>query len=106
MTLTPTQAKDKLDAHVRETIEWHFNPATGCSFWLDWARKNWDPRKEITCFEDLLKFLMGEYHKKKVMALVYYGEDAIKKVRPVNPIYAFLNERSVTSNMECVEITL
>ena len=21
-------AQDKLDAHVRETIEWHFNPAT------------------------------------------------------------------------------
>ena len=26
---------------------------------------------------------MGEYHKKKVMALVYYGEDAIQKVRNI-----------------------
>ncbi|MDD5427892.1 MAG: nucleoside-diphosphate kinase [Candidatus Omnitrophica bacterium] len=34
-------------------------------------------------FDDLLKYLMGEYHKKKVMALVYYGEDAIDKVRKI-----------------------
>ena len=26
---------------------------------------------------------MGEYHKKKVMALVYWGEDAIDKVRQI-----------------------
>jgi nucleoside-diphosphate kinase len=26
---------------------------------------------------------MGEYHKKKVMALVYWGEDAISKVRTI-----------------------
>ncbi len=26
---------------------------------------------------------MGEYHKKKVMALIYWGEDAIKKVRDI-----------------------
>jgi nucleoside-diphosphate kinase len=34
-------------------------------------------------FDDLLKYIMGEYHKKKVMALVYYGEDAIQKVRNI-----------------------
>ena len=49
-------AKAQLDQHLLEVIEWHFNPATGCQFWLDWARKNWDPRKEITRFEDMLKF--------------------------------------------------
>ncbi len=37
--------------------------------------------KDKPFFEELLKYLMGEYHKKKVMALVYWGEDAIKKVR-------------------------
>lgn len=38
-------------------VEWHFNPATGCPFWLDFAATlNWDPRKEVTCFEDLKKF--------------------------------------------------
>ncbi|MBO0860752.1 MAG: hypothetical protein J2P21_20165, partial [Chloracidobacterium sp.] len=50
-------AKARLDAHVREIVEWHFNPETGCPFWLDFAsRLNWDPRREIDCFEDLRKF--------------------------------------------------
>jgi len=31
-------AQASLDAHVRETIAWHFSPETGCPFWLDWAR--------------------------------------------------------------------
>lgn len=39
--------------------------------------------KDKPFFEELLKYLMGEYHKKKVMALVYWGEDAIKKVRDI-----------------------
>ena len=32
-------ARQRLDAWVREVIEWHFDPATGCPFWLDWAAK-------------------------------------------------------------------
>ena len=35
-------------------------------------------------FEDLIKYIMGEYHKKKVMALVYWGEEAIQKVREIS----------------------
>ena len=51
------QAKAKLDAHLREIINWHFSPETGCPFWLDWAKKaGWDPRKEINRFADMLKF--------------------------------------------------
>ena len=34
-------------------------------------------------YEELIKYIMGEYHKHKVMAMVYYGEDAISKVRDV-----------------------
>jgi phenylacetate-coenzyme A ligase PaaK-like adenylate-forming protein len=50
-------AKQALDAHVREIVEWHFNPATGCPFWLESASKlGWDPRKEIRAYEDLKKF--------------------------------------------------
>jgi len=45
-----------LDAHLLEIIDWHFSPATGCPFWLDWARHNFDPREEIKTFADLLKF--------------------------------------------------
>ena len=32
------QAREQLDAQVREMIEWHFNPATGCPFWLEKAK--------------------------------------------------------------------
>jgi len=50
-------AKAQLDTHVRETVEWHFNPETGCPFWLDFAAGlGWNPRREIVCFEDLRKF--------------------------------------------------
>jgi phenylacetate-coenzyme A ligase PaaK-like adenylate-forming protein len=47
-------AREALDAHVRETIAWHFNPETGCPFWLEYAaRLGWDPRARIESFSDL-----------------------------------------------------
>jgi phenylacetate-coenzyme A ligase PaaK-like adenylate-forming protein len=50
-------AKEQLDAHVRDMIRWHFDPATGCPFWLDFASKlDWDPIQEIHRFEDLKRF--------------------------------------------------
>jgi len=50
-------AKAHLDAQVREVVEWHFNPRTGCQFWLEFAGKlGWDPRREVHRFEDLRKF--------------------------------------------------
>lgn len=39
--------------------------------------------KDKPFFPDLIKYLMGEFHKKKVMALVYWGDDAISKVRKI-----------------------
>ena len=46
-----------LDAWVREVVGWHFDPATGCPFWLQWAEKaGWDPRAEVQGFDDLKKF--------------------------------------------------
>jgi phenylacetate-coenzyme A ligase PaaK-like adenylate-forming protein len=48
-------AREQLDARVREIIEWHFNPATGCPFWLNWAKQaGWDPRAEVKSFADLI----------------------------------------------------
>ena len=47
------------------------------------AAEHYKELKDKPFFEDLLKYLMGEYHKKKVMALVYWGEDAIDKVRKI-----------------------
>lgn len=50
-------ARAKLDDHVREIVEWHFNPETGCPFWLNWAANaGWDPRKEVKSYADLDKF--------------------------------------------------
>jgi phenylacetate-coenzyme A ligase PaaK-like adenylate-forming protein len=55
-----TLAREALDIHVREIIEWHFNPATGSPFWLDYASKlGWDPRTEIHGFDDLKR--LGEF---------------------------------------------
>ena len=49
-------AQAQLDAHLKEIINWHFSPETGCPYWLEWAKKNFDPRKEINTFADVLKF--------------------------------------------------
>ncbi|MCH9649934.1 MAG: hypothetical protein K0U98_16985 [Deltaproteobacteria bacterium] len=48
------QARQKLDEHVREIVAWHFDPATGCPFWLERATGwDFDPRKEIGSYGDL-----------------------------------------------------
>jgi hypothetical protein len=47
-------AQQALDAHVRDIIEWHFAPATGSPFWLEWAGKHFDPRAEVKSFADLV----------------------------------------------------
>ena len=51
-------ARDAMDAHTVETVQWHFNPETGCPFWLKYAAEElkFDPRTEIKSFEDLKKF--------------------------------------------------
>jgi hypothetical protein len=50
-------ARATLDSWVREIIEWHFNPETGCPFWLDYAKSlSWDPRREIQTYDDLARF--------------------------------------------------
>jgi nucleoside-diphosphate kinase len=32
-------------------------------------------------YNEVIKYIMGEFHKKKVLAMVYYGESALEKVR-------------------------
>src|SRR3990170_6295618 len=50
-------ARERLDAHVRETGRWHFDPATGCPFWLERARTlGFDPIAAIKTYEDLDRF--------------------------------------------------
>jgi phenylacetate-coenzyme A ligase PaaK-like adenylate-forming protein len=61
MTLTPQQAREQLDAHVREIVRWHFDPETGTPFWLERARTlGFDPRTEVRGFDDLKKFGLFE----------------------------------------------
>ncbi len=50
-------AKAALDEHVREIVQWHFDPDNGTPFWLEHAEKlDFDPQKDIQSFEDLRKF--------------------------------------------------
>jgi len=50
----------ELDAHVRDTVAWHFDPATGCPFWLEYAeRLDFDPRQAIGGYDDLR--LLGHF---------------------------------------------
>ena len=52
-----TAAREKLDAHVRDIIKWHFSPETGTPFWIDWAKKaDWNPLEDVQGFDDILKF--------------------------------------------------
>jgi hypothetical protein len=51
------QARTQLDQWTREVVQWHFDPETGCPFWLDFAtRLDWDPRAAIQGFDDLARF--------------------------------------------------
>jgi phenylacetate-coenzyme A ligase PaaK-like adenylate-forming protein len=50
-------ARDRLDAHTYETVQWHFHESTGCPFWLGKAKElNFDPLKEVKTYDDLKKF--------------------------------------------------
>jgi len=46
------------------------------------AQEHYSHLKDKPFFPELMKYIMGELHdRRKVMALVYWGTDAIKKVR-------------------------
>lgn len=50
-------ARQTLDAHAHEIVQWHFHESTGCPFWLDKAKSlKFDPLKEIKTYDDLKKF--------------------------------------------------
>lgn len=51
------QAREQLDAHTYEIIQWHFHESTGCPFWLQKKSElNFDPLKDVKGFDDLRKF--------------------------------------------------
>ena len=45
------------------------------------AEEHYYHLREQKFFSELIKYIMGEYHTKKVVALVYEGEDSCKKIR-------------------------
>lgn len=46
------------------------------------AIKHYRHLKDTPFFEDVIKYIQGEFHeRRKVMALIYWGENAIKKCR-------------------------
>jgi hypothetical protein len=50
-------ATARLDAHVRDIVRWHFDPATGCPFWLERAKRlDFDPLRDVLTYDDLDKF--------------------------------------------------
>src|SRR6476469_8877632 len=53
--------RERLDRHVREIVRWHFDPATGCPFWLERAKQfTFDPLRDVQGFDDLRKFGLFE----------------------------------------------
>lgn len=50
-------ARLQLDAHVRDIVAWHFNPASGCPFWLEKAKSfDFDPCRDVKGYGDLKLF--------------------------------------------------
>lgn len=64
------KAIDRRDAHVRAMIEWHFNPQTGCPFWLGQVEKlGFDPREKVRGLDDLVQHFPnfdGDHHLRTV----------------------------------------
>ena len=59
---TVRSARDRLDQHVREIVHWHFDPSTGCPFWLERAKQfTFDPYEPIHV-EYSFKYLTDDIH--------------------------------------------
>ena len=47
------------------------------------AEEHYCHMKEKPFFEEIVRYLMGEFHTKRTMALVYHGDNAIQRVRQI-----------------------
>jgi phenylacetate-coenzyme A ligase PaaK-like adenylate-forming protein len=55
------EAKSQLDEHTVKMVHWHFSDETGSPFWLEKRSElNFNPLKDIKCFDDLKKFPLFE----------------------------------------------
>jgi len=56
-----SSAREALDAHAYETVQWHFHDSTGCPFWLEKKSElNFDPLTEVKGYDDIKKFPLFE----------------------------------------------
>ncbi len=54
-------ARDQLDQHSYEVVQFHFHESTGCPFWLEKkAEFNFDPLTEVKGYDDIKKFPLFE----------------------------------------------
>lgn len=61
----------------RQLAETHYNELK------DKLLKKFGKEKGEQDYENIMKYIMGEFHTDRVFALVYSGEDAINKIRDV-----------------------
>lgn len=47
------------------------------------AEEHYQHLREEKFFDELIRYIIGEFHTKRVLALVYQGENAISKIRRV-----------------------
>ncbi|MFC1809323.1 nucleoside-diphosphate kinase [Candidatus Omnitrophota bacterium] len=47
------------------------------------AEEHYKTLNDKPFFEDLITYIMGAHHTNRVLAMIYYGEDAIRKVRGI-----------------------
>ncbi len=47
------------------------------------AEEHYRHMKDKPFFEEIVRYLIGDYHTRRVMALVYQGDNAIQKIRQI-----------------------
>jgi len=47
------------------------------------AIEHYQHLKDMKFFDELIQYLMGEFHTRRVMALVYSGDNSIAKIREI-----------------------
>ena len=47
------------------------------------AEEHYHHLKEEKFFDELIKYIMGDFHVKRVLALVYHGKDVVERIREV-----------------------
>jgi hypothetical protein len=94
-------SREALDGWVREMVAWHFDPATGCSFWLDFAAKlGWDPRQEIRTYDDLDRF--GPFQEEWLRGGPL--RKWVPKAYADRPVYVFETEDSTGASISRISI--